>query len=303
MQAALHHVEDRAHLTVRGYASDVRIFERWCTDAGRNALPCTPDTVCLYVLWLLNKQTRKVTTAARHVSAIVDWHRRSGVEPPTTADAWKAISSTRKKRDERSVGKAAMTPEILRRASKACDSGTLLGLRDRAMLVIGFACALRRSEIAGLQLADVSFQAKGCAVMLRRSKTDQQGEGRYIGAWHGKRALTDPVQTLTEWIAARGSWRGPLFCRIQNKDTLVKRSITGEYVNDVVKRVLKTAGIDAEPYGAHSLRIGAVTAAAEIGGTDTELMGLSGHRSTAVMRGYVRPGRVFSGRNPLAGVL
>jgi integrase len=303
VQESLRAEESRSRQTVRGYSSDVRIFERWCRDAGRDHLPCTAETIALYVIWMMTEGGRKASTVSRHVSAVVDLHRRSDLPVPSTADAWGNITRMRKKRGEKSEGKAALTAGALRAACQSCDGSTLAGLRDHAVLVLGFACALRRSEIAALQLSDVGFRDKGVVLTIRRSKTDQEGRGVYLPAWPGRRALTDPVRVLRAWIAARGMWPGPLFSRIYIGDRLSKNALSGDAVNDLVKRKIAAAGIEPDSFGAHSLRAGAVTAAAELGGTDTELMGLSRHRSMTVMRGYIRPSRVFTGRNPLAGVL
>jgi len=196
-----------------------------------------------------------------------------------------------------------MEPSLLRECALGCDVRTALGLRDRALLVLGFATSLRRSELCRLNLADISFEQEGVAVMVRRSKTDQLGRGRVLGVWPGKRAATDPVRVLKAWIRARGDWDGPLFARVQTGDVITRRGITGDAVADAVKRAVQRAGRRPAAYGAHSLRAGAVTASAEIGRSDQEIMGLSGHASAAVMRMYVRRVRLFAGRNPLAGVL
>jgi integrase len=170
-------------------------------------------------------------------------------------------------------------------------------------MVLGFATSFRRSNLAGLQLSDLTFSPEGLVVVQRRSKTDQQGRGRVMGVWPGRRAATDPVRVLRAWLARRGDWAGPLFCRVQTSDVLVRRGIGGDAINDVVKRAVVRVGLDPSLFGAHSLRAGAVTASAELGRTDQEIMGLSGHRSSETMRGYVRGTRLFAGRNPLAGAL
>ena len=290
-----------ARLTVNGYASDVRVFDRWCRDAGRESLPASAETLAMYVAWSMTEAGRKVTTMRRHLAAIVNSHRRAGVEVPSFSNARLVVGAIRRTRGDRPQGKAALSGDDLRRVAKAVG-GSVSGLRDRAVLVLGFATALRRSELSALLLSDVTFHDKGLAVLVRRSKTDQQGRGRLIGVWAGKGDVTDPVRVLRQWIDARGDWPGPLFCRVAN-GALLKRGINGDSVNDVVKRCVSAVGLDASLYGSHSLRAGAVTASAELGRSDQEIMGLSGHASAAVMRGYVRSARLFSGRNPLEGVL
>jgi integrase len=187
--------------------------------------------------------------------------------------------------------------------ARRCEARTALGARDRAIVVLGFATSFRRAELCRLQLSDVSFERRGLAVLLRYSKRDQEGRGRVLGVWAGKRACTDPVRVLRDWLAFRGDWEGPLFCRVQTGDVVKRRPISGEALAESVKRAIASAGIDPARYGAHSLRAGAITASAGLGRSDQEIMGLSGHASAKVMRMYVRSARLFSGRNPLAGVL
>jgi len=296
-------VATRASRTVHAYGSDWRMFSRWCELAGRDRLPAHPETLELYITWMLTELHRKVTTAERHVSAVAHFHRDAGVDSPVRPAVRDILLGVKRQRREQPVGKAALSPRDLVRVARACDGRTALGARDRALVVLGFATAFRRAELARLQLSDVSFERRGLAVLLRYSKRDQEGKGRVIAVWAGKRARTDPVRVLRAWIRLRGTWGGPLFSRIQTAGLIVRKPISGEAVNETVKRVISAAGIDAARYGAHSLRAGAITAAAELGRSDRELMGLSGHSSPKVMRMYVRSARLFSGRNPLAGVL
>ena len=292
----------RAPTTVRGYGQDWRTFARWCQEAGRNALPASSDTVSLYIASLLDVRKLKVSSAERHVSAIRHYHRQSGLPQPIGEDTRMILAGVRRERREKPQGKAALAVDDLMTAAKACDE-TNLGRRDRAVLVLGFATSLRRSEIAELQLSDVCFVEQGLVLTVGRSKTDQAGKGRLIPVWNGVHPETDPVAALKEWLERRGSWDGALFCRIQRYDTIKERGVTGLTINHIVKRCLRNAGIDPKRYGAHSLRAGAVTASAELGRSDQEIMNLSGHVDPKVMRMYVRRERLFAGRNPLEGVL
>lgn len=292
----------RAPQTMRGYACDWRAFTRWCEDAGRTPAPCDAETLALYVTWALSKG-RRTSTAKRYISSALDHHRRAGLPTPDAHEARSIIIGFRRERGERPQGKAALSPADLARVSRQCDTSTNLGLRDRALIILGFATSFRRSDLVRLNLSDIVFSEQGIVIVQRRSKTDQQGKGRIMGIWPGRRAITDPVRTLKAWIKKRGTWDGPLFCRVQNGDIITRRGISGDAVNDAVKRAVARAGLDEALYGGHSLRAGAITASAELGRSDQEIMGLSGHVSAKVMRGYVRRGRLFAGRNPLAGAL
>jgi site-specific recombinase XerD len=300
----LRSVSVRAQLTVRAYESDCRVFTRWCYDAGRNPLPCDEDTVYCYVTWLLTAGKRRGSTAARHVAAIVDSHRRSGQPIPSTLKARQAIKGHRRTYREVPQGKLALTRDDLVSVAESCDPETNRGIRDRAILVLGFASTLQRSELAALQLSDVCFRQEGLAVLVRRSKTDQEGKGRPVGVWAGQRVSTDPVRTLNAWIDRRGKWDGSLFTRITPGDAITRDGIeSGDSIGDCIKRAIRLAGIDPRNYGAHSLRAGGATASAELGCSDQEIRRLTGHKSASTMQMYIRSGRLFSGRNPLAGVL
>jgi integrase len=293
----------RALATLAAYRIGWGNFSDWCARAGRAAQPALPDTVTLYITWLLLDRERKTSTAVQHLSAIAHYHRAAKLASPVTKEARNVITAVRRQRRERFKQAAAFDPDDLLRVSRACPSGTNLGVRDRALVILGFATGMRRSELAELQLSDIRFHPEGLAVMIRFSKTDQERRGREVAAWAGKRSATDPVRVLRAWLRRRGNADGPLFLRIQTADRITKRGITPTSVNRAVKRAVIRAGLDPKRYSAHSLRAGAVTTAAALGNSDQEIMRMSGHESPAVMRTYVRHARVFSGRNPLAGAM
>lgn len=293
----------RSAITLRGYANDWVLFNRWCAESGCSAMPASSDTVTLYLTWLMLDNGRKAGTGARHVSAIKHYHRLAGQRAPISDDVKDVLAAVKRQRRELPQGKAALTPEDLARVSEALPWVTNAGARDRAMLILGFATALRRSDLARLELADISFADQGLIVVVRQGKTDQIGRGRILSIWAGENHATDPVRVLQKWIECRGLWPGPLFTRVELYDRVKEKGLSGEAVHEAIKRAIDRAGMDSRPYGAHSLRAGAITAVAINGGSDQELLRLSGHKNAAIMRGYVRVARVFSGRNPLAGIL
>lgn len=296
-------IVNRSVATVRGYAADWKMFGSWCDRAGRCPLPASPDTLELYVTWLIAECGRKVSTGSRHIAAIRHRHRISGLTPPTTTGILPVMDSVRRERSERPVGKRALSVPELVQISKACNTATNTGARDRALIVLGFATSLRRSELVALQVADISFESVGIAVLVRRSKVDQEGRGRLIGVWSGQRAETDPVRVLKEWMKRRGTAPGPLFVRINAGDSLTTKPLSGEAVNKRLKRCMERAGLESKLFGAHSLRAGSLTASAKLGRSDQELMILSGHAGADMVKIYIRDARIFDGRNPLAGVL
>jgi integrase len=136
---------------------------------------------------------------------------------------------------------------------------------------------------------------------LRKSKTDQLGKGRVTGIHYGKREETCPVRALEAWLKVRGEWRGPLFTRINKSGEVLHAGLAGESILDVVKRCLSLIGVDPSAYGAHSLRAGMITAAAESGADAAAIMGRTGHKSLQTVIGYIRPAQAFHS-NPLANV-
>jgi len=294
----------RAPLTLRGYESDWKLFDRWCQRAGKQSLPACEDTMRLYVVWLLEEKGRKTTTAERHIQAVAHRHRQGGLQSPISSNVRGTLLAIRRERKERPCGKKALDVDNLVRISEACDTLTNRGLRDRALIVLGFATSFRRSNLARLQLSDLTFHELGLAVHVRSSKTDQAGVGKTFGVWAGERASTDPVKAVRDWIDARGSWPGPLFTKVTSRgDHIAHSGISGETVNEIVQRALVRAGLDPTGYGAHSLRAGAITTSAAKGRSNHELKALSGHRSDKSVSVYIRDARLFTGRNPLAGAM
>lgn len=295
----------RAPLTLKGYASDWLQFTRWCDQAGRNPLPASADTVALYVTWMLFEKHRRLTTTERHISAIVHFHREKKFSSPVSEEIRNICSGTRRERKEKPRGKAALSADQLASLAESCDDSTNIGVRDRAIIVFGFGSALRRSNLSALRLAHITFKDEGIAVEVPYSKTDQTGRGRFLEVWRGECSpLTDPVATLQAWIRCRGQWAGALFAACNPRgNTIQHRGLTGDAINDVLKRALSRVSIDPAPYGAHSLRAGSITTASENGATEQEILGLSGHANAATMRRYIRSSQLFLGRNPLSGSL
>jgi integrase len=292
----------RALNTRLAYESDWRDFAAWCASAGREALPASADTVSLYLVALAGRG-RLPSTIGRRVVSIAAQHLAAGHASPATADVGEVLAGIRRKLGTAPVHrKAALSVDDLRLMLPACGDGPR-GARDRALLLVGFASGLRRSELAGLDLADVSIEREGLVLRVRRSKADQMGAGRMLGVHRGRRRSTDPVQAFEAWILERGEWAGALFCRLALAgDAVMRRRLSGRAVAEVVQAAARSAGLDASRYAGHSLRAGCATAAAAGGASDLAIMGRTGHKSAAMMGRYVRHGSLFA-VDPLAGAL
>ncbi len=294
----------RSRGTHKAYSTDWKIFLEWCEAAGREPFPASTDSICLFITSELAKGL-KVSTVERRFASISYEHKHKGslVTPECRSECRQLFSAARRDRRERKEGKKALQVRDLARISEKLPE-TDTGIRDRALLVFGLASGLRRSELARLDLKDITFTRRGIQVDIRWSKTDQQARGRIFGIFPGERASTDPVRTLKAWLHVRGKEPGPLFTRIApGGRTVTLERVSDIAVNRVVKRAMRSIGADPREYSAHSLRAGLVTAAAENGASEREIMRASGHKSVEVMRQYVRPVEAFPARNPLAGAL
>lgn len=283
----------KATATRRGYSSDWRRFEAWCSTAGLCPLPADPETVAVYIAGLA--EGHKPATIARHMAAVASRHRACGFDSPATmkhgavASVWAGIRRTH------GTAQAAKAPVLvpdLRTMVQAMPD-TLLGVRDRALLLVGFAGAFRRSELVGLNCEDVEFTADGLVVTLRRSKTDQEGEGRKVGIPFGSNPETCPTRALRAWIGASGIEGGPLFRSVNRHGQMQPGRLSGFAVALIVKRRVGAVGLDASKFAGHSLRAGLATSAAIAGASERSIMNQTGHRSSTTLRRYIRDGSLF----------
>jgi len=183
--------------------------------------------------------------------------------------------------------------EDLRRMVKTCGNDPV-GLRARGLLLLGFAAALRRSELVGLDAADVEETHDGLVITVRRSKTDQKGAGRKIGVPYGSHSTTYPVPSWRSWIRAAGVDYGPLFRGVDRHGNIAAQRLGDRGVALIVKRRAEAAGIDPDTVSGHSLRAGLATSAAAVGVSERVTAATTGHKSMTVLRGYIRDGSLFT---------
>jgi integrase len=171
-----------------------------------------------------------------------------------------------------------------------CD-GSLIGLRDRALLALGFAGAFRRSELVALEVADLEPMADGLRVTIRRSKTDQEGIGQEIAIPRGCRI--EPVLAVESWLAASGISEGPIFRQIKKGGHIQPEALSGHSAAVIVKRRARAAGLDPSTFAGHSLRAGFLTSAAEAGSSVLKMVEVSRHKSVDMLTTYVRRSNLF----------
>ena len=282
----------KATATRKAYASDLRDFAAFCDEIGECQLPASPQTVALYFTALAS--TKTVSTIRRRMVAISQSHKERMLANPVADPHVQAIiAGIARVKGTAQRKKDALTGDHLRSALLTINTETLQGKRAKAMLLLAFACAGRRSEIAALNVEDLRFERAGLVVTIRRSKTDQLGEGREIGVPYVLNAGLCAVQAVKTWLEASKIRTGPLFRTFSFAGILTKNRIDGKDVSRLVKRVVGNAGIEGD-FAAHSIRAGFITQAASTKGvSEVDIQRVSGHRSVAILRGYVRRANVF----------
>lgn len=284
----------RAPATERAYCSDWADFASWCASVERAALPADPVTIGAYLSD--RSGILKAATLSRRIAAIGAAHRLAGHGFDSSHPAIaRVLAGIRRTYGTRQQAKTALLTEDLRRMVRALPA-TLAGVRDRAVLLVGFAGAFRRSELVALNLVDIAISNAGLAVTVRRSKTDQEGAGRDLGIPRSK-SVTCPVAALEAWVQESAKSLNPddsLF-RIIDHGKITGR-LSGDGVAQIVKRAAARVGIDPAKVAGHSLRSGFCTSAARGGADLSFIMQQSGHKNADVARRYVQQGQIL--QNP-----
>lgn len=242
----------------------------------------------------------KMGSIQRRLNAIAKV-KAVGLDSPTSGGMVRnTLKSIKRTMGTASIQKAAALTDDIRAMVTATDAG-LIGARDRALILLGFAGAFRRSELVGLNVEDCAFGKDGLTITLRRSKTDQEGAGRKIGLPYGSNPETCPVRVLQAWIEQAILTTGPVFRSISRHGQVQGGRLSGIDVARVVKKLAERAGLDAAKYAGHSLRAGHATSAAIAGASERSIMNQTGHRSVQMVRRYIRDGSLF--RDNSAGKL
>ena len=297
-----------AERTVTAYRGAWQRFERWCQAQGCAALPAEPGAVALYLTARAGDGWRGSTLEV-DLAAIVKAHQRAGYPKPSAApEVTETLRGIR--RDLARQGKAAprqkapVTRDELARMVAAVPDGAL-GVRDRALLLLGFVGAFRRSELVALDVADLEERPEGFVAWVRRSKTDQLGEGLAKAVPYSAAVELCPVRALRAWLKLAKVTEGPIFRPVDRAGAGARvgsSRLVGRAVARAVKRAAEAAGLDAVRFSGHSLRAGFCTQAAIDGKPEGSIMTQTGHRSTRVVRGYVRRANVFQS-NAAVGLL
>jgi integrase len=290
----------KANATRKAYAADLRDFAAYCKRIAALALPADPAVVGTYLATIA--ETKSVATIRRRMVAIAQAHKDAGAPNPVAQrDVQNVLAGIVRTKTVAQTRKDALTKDRLEEAVQALGTG-LKGQRDRALLLLTFACAMRRAEAAALDVADLRYYTRGLVVTLRRSKTDQEGEGREIGVPFVANGRLCAATHVRNWLEAAAIVDGPVFRTFNGGKKLTANRIAPIDVARLVKRLTLAAGIEGD-FAAHSLRAGFITSAAATKGvSEADIQRVSGHRSVAILRGYVRRANVFD-EAPLTAIL
>ena len=289
-QAAEYARAEKSPATRKAYRSDFELFSIWCEARDVTALPASAESVAAYLASEAASGAR-ASTIGRRCAAIRYVHSISGHPSPTADERVKAVVRGIRRTHGTAPKRAtpATADHVIAMAPR--PDGTVTTLRDRALLLLGFAGAFRRSELVALDVADVEQVAEGLRVTIRHGKTDQEGLGAVIAIVRGEIAC--PVAALLDWLEAASITEGPLFRPIRRGGHIQAERLTDRPVANIVKSHAERVGLDPALFSGHSLRSGFLTSAAKRGASIFKMMATSRHRSTDTLIGYVRDQKLF----------
>ena len=286
----------KAANTVRAYKSDFKDFGLFCAQNGFKSLPSEPKIVSLYLTFLSTKDA-KMSTLKRRLVSIGVIHKLKGFYLDTKHPSIiENIMGIKRRKGSIQKGKKPILINNLKILINVIDekiNEENKRLRDRTIILIGFSGGFRRNEIVALDYDDLDFVSEGVKIDIRRSKTDQFGEGSVKALPYFDNSKYCPVVSLKKWISISKINSGSLFRRFLKGSKLSEKRLTDQTVALLIKEYLQSAGIDSKNYSGHSLRSGFATSAAEAGAEERSIMAMTGHKSTEMVRRYIKDANLF----------
>jgi len=286
----------KAENTVRAYKSDFKDFGLFCAQNGFKSLPSEPKVVSLYLTHLSTKDV-KMSTLKRRLVSIAVIHKLKGhyldTKHPIIIEN---IMGIKRRKGSIQKGKKPLLINSLKILIDVIDEYNkedIIKLRDRSLILMGFSGGFRRSEIVSLNYDDLDFVTEGLKIYIKRSKTDQFGEGLIKGLPYFDNKKYCPVLSLKNWIEISNINSGPLFRRFSKSSKLLENRLSDQTIALLIKKYLKLAGINNKDYSGHSLRSGFATSAAESGAEERSIMAMTGHKSTEMVRRYIKEANLF----------
>ena len=286
----------KSNNTIRAYKSDFNDFELFCVQNGFKSLPSIPKIISLYLTHLSSKNI-KMSTLKRRLVSIGVIHKLKGLYLDTKHPSIiENIMGIKRRKGSFQKGKKPLLINDLKSLINVIDeynNEEMMRVRDRSMMLIGFSGGFRRNEIVSLDFDDLDFVSEGLKINLKRSKTDQFGEGSVKGLPYFDNSKYCPVLSLKKWIEISNIETGPLFRRFSKGSKLTDNRLTDQTIALLIKKYLKLAGKESKNYSGHSLRSGFATSAAESGAEERSIMAMTGHKSTEMVRRYIKEANLF----------
>ncbi len=285
----------KANNTLRAYKSDFKNFGAFCAKHGFNSMPTEPKVVSLYLTHL--SANSKISTLRRRLVSIGVVHKLKGhyldTKHPVIIENLMGI---KRKKGSIQTGKKPILINHLKQIINVIDekkTEKIKKLRNRTLILIGFGGGFRRTELISIDYEDIDFVEEGVKINLRRSKTDQFGEGLIKGLPYFSNEKYCPVTSLKNWLTLSKIRTGPIFRRFNKGSKLSNRRLTDQSVVLIIKDCLKLAGIENQNFSGHSLRSGFATVAAESGADERSIMAMTGHKTTQMVRRYIKEANLF----------
>ena len=285
----------KANNTLRAYKSDFKDFGTFCSKHGLRSLPTEPKVVSLYLTYL--SKNSKISTLRRRLVSISMVHKLKGhyldTKHPIIVENLMGI---RRVKGSIQKGKKPLLINHLKLIINSINeqnTNEIKKLRDKAIILIGFGGGFRRTELISIDYEDLEFVPEGIKITLRKSKTDQFGEGMIKGLPYFNDENYCPVINLRKWLNISKIKSGPIFRRFSKGSVLTNNRLTDQSVVLIIKEHLKLAGIENKNFAGHSLRSGFATVAADSGADERSIMAMTGHKTTQMVRRYIREANLF----------
>ena len=295
-EATLNNLKNsKSNNTLRAYKSDFKDFGSFCAKHGFNSLPSEPKTVSLYLTHL--SKNSKISTLRRRLVSISMVHKLKGhyldTKHPIIVENLMGI---RRINGSIQKGKKPILINHLKAIINAINDKKIeeiKKLRDKSIILVGFGGGFRRNELVSIDYDDLEFVPEGLKITIRRSKTDQFGEGMTKGLPYFNNDIYCPIRNLKKWLQISNIKSGPIFRRFSKGLSLTNKRLTDQSVVLLIKEYLNLAGIENKNFAGHSLRSGFATVAAESGADERSIMAMTGHKTTQMVRRYIREANLF----------
>ncbi len=295
-ETSLNLKSSKANNTVRAYKSDFNDFGIFCSQNGFKSLPSEPNIVSLYLTHLATKDA-KMSTLKRRLVSIGVIHKLKGHYLDTKHPAIiENIMGIKRRKGSFQKSKKPLLISYLKEIINVIDEVNkekIKKFRDRSLILIGFSGGFRRNELVSLDYDDLNFVPEGLKINIKRSKTDQFGEGFTKALPYFNSSQYCPVSSMKNWIKISRINSGPVFRRFVKGSKLSENRLTDQTVALLIKKYLNFAGVDSSNYSGHSLRSGFATSAAESGAEERSIMDMTGHKSTEMVRRYIKEANLF----------